>query len=177
MISIKVKSPVRINARDVLEGPMRAYMEDVTREGLKFVDMIVPVDSGTLRESFHEGGGVTRVSGEFPRMVATIGSAKPHAGMLDAGGRRGPGKPPPIKNIQRWLARRGMDTRIAFAIAQGIARRGTVTGPDYVAGDHADTPIKGYFDKTRDYMATVLAAGPLQRLVADTKSRWARGGA
>lgn len=175
MISIKVTGPARINYRDVLEEPMRAYMEAVVDEGLKYVDMVVPVDSGELRESFHESGGVTRISGEFPRMVATIGSAKPHAGMLDAGARRGPGKPPPIKNIQRWLARRGMDTRIAFAISQGIARRGTVTGPSYVEGDNANSPTQGYFDKTREYMAGVLAAGPLQRLVADTKSRWARG--
>lgn len=176
MITIKVKSPVRINHRNILEGPMRAYMKSALDEGLEFLDTVVPVDNGDLRDSFHEGGGVTRIAGEFPNMMAVIGSALPHAGMLNAGARRGPGKAPPVKNIQRWLARRGMDTRIAFAIAQGIAKRGTVTGPNYVAGDNADTPIKGYLDKTRQYMATVLAAGPLQRLVADTKSRWARGG-
>ena len=177
MISIKVKSPLRINARDILEEPMRAYMKDVTDEGLKYLDTVVPVDSGKLRDSFHEGGGVTRITGEFPTLTAVIGSALPHAGMLEAGGRRGPGKPPPVRNIQRWLARRGMDTRIAFAIAQGIAKRGTVTGPNYVAGENADTAIKGYFDKTHEYMAVTLAAGPLQRLVANTRSRWARGSA
>ncbi len=177
MISIKVKAPLRINARDVLEGPMQAYMESAVVEGLKYLDTVVPVDSGKLRESFHEGGGVTRIAGEFPNLTAVIGSALPHAGMLNAGARRGPGRPPTIKNIQRWLARRGMDTRIAFAISQGIARRGTVTGPSYVEGDNANSPTQGYLDKTREYMATILAAGPLQRLVADTKSRWARGGA
>lgn len=176
VISIKVKGPSSINFRDVLEEPMRAYVADCVSEGLKFIDSVVPVDKGTLRESFHESGGITGISGEFPRITGTIGTALPHGGMLNAGGRRGPGKPPPLKNIQRWLARRGMDTRIAFAIAQGIAKRGTVTGPNYVAGENADSPIKGYFDKTEQYMATVLAAGPLQRLVADTRSRWARGG-
>lgn len=174
MISLKVTSIPRINARAILEEPMRAYLDAVVVAGLSYLDTVVPVDSGAMRESFHEGGGVTGVSGSYPRMQAVIGSPLPHAGMLNEGGRRGPGKPPPIRNIRRWLSRKGMDTRMAYGIARGIAKRGTVTGPDYVEGSNADKPIKGYLDLTRVYVATAMAQGPMQRLVADTKSRWAR---
>lgn len=175
MISIKVKGIPRINARAVLEEPMRAYLEAVKDAGLGILDTIVPVDSGALRESFHEGGGVTGITGDYPRMEARVGTNRAHAGMLNAGGRRGPGKAPPVKNIQRWLSRKGLDTRMAYGIARAIAKRGTVTGPDYVAGSYADSPIKGYFDNAGIFMAAAMAQGPMQRLVADTRSRWARG--
>lgn len=174
MISLKVTSIPRINARAILEEPMRAYLDAVVAAGLSYLDTVVPVDSGDTRESFHESGGVTSITGSYPRMQAVIGTSRPYAGMLNAGGRRGPGKAPPVKNIQRWLSRKGMDTRMAYGIARKIAKKGTVTGPNYEEGSFAGLPVRGYFGMVEVYVESAMQQVPMQRFVADVKSRWTR---
>lgn len=155
--------PPRIPTAEALLGaPARRFAESVMLDGVNHLASVVPIDRGALRSSLQPGVGLTRVDGGALPAGVTWGTNLPYAGALDEGKRRGPGKAPPVAEIERWIKRRGIsptktaksgrvtrDRRgaraMAFAIARKIAREGTTTGPAYVAGPNKDKDTKGWF--------------------------------
>ena len=123
----------------------------VMLDGVNYLNQKAPVDSGGLLASLQPGAGTTQVNvvGGLAESV-TWGSNRPHAGMLDEGARRGPGRRPPAAAIERWLTRKKIATGkqakgMAFAIAKVIGEKGTQTGPSYVLGRNKGSETKGWF--------------------------------
>lgn len=158
------RAPVIPTADALLGPPVRRFADAVMLGGVNHLNTVAPVDRGGLRNTLQPNVTLTRVdgAGTLPDSV-TWGTNLGYAGALSDGKRRGPGKPPPVAEIERWIKRRGISptktaksgrvtrdkrgTRsMAFAIARSIAKQGTTTGPKYVAGAHKDKATAGWFD-------------------------------
>lgn len=158
------KAPAIPTAEVLLGPPVRRLADQVMLGGVNHLSVVAPVDRGGLRNSMQPNVTLTRVdaAGPLPASV-TWGTNLGYAVALNDGKRRGPGKPPPVAEIERWIKRRGIaptrtaktgrktkDPRgaraMAFAIARKIAKEGTTTGPAYVGGPNKDKATKGWFD-------------------------------
>lgn len=156
-----------------------AMVEGVTA----FVDEM-PRDTGMAANLAQPGAGTTRVEGDrIPRRII-VGTAAnrggvPYLGALDADKRRGAGGVPPVKAIERWLARKGIQAdkrgnqkrapsrrQFAFMIARSIARDGQKRSFKYVGTSRAGSETKGWRERALARWQTRLV--PLgQRLRQD----------
>lgn len=183
------KAPAIPTAEVLLGPPVRRFADAVMLGGVNHLNVIAPVDRGGLRNSLQPNVTLTRVdaAGPLPESV-TWGTNLGYAGALNDGKRRGPGKPPPVAEIERWIKRRGIaptrtaktgrktkDPRgtrsMAFAIARKIAKEGPKGGPAYVAGSRKDQATKGWFDG----LGAIVAADVDRRmgaLAAAIEERW-----
>lgn len=157
-----------------------AMVEGVTA----FVDEM-PRDTGMAANLAQPGAGTTRVEGEpIPKRIIVGTSANRggvrYLGVLDhSDKRRGPGGVPPVKAIERWLARKGIQAakrgnqkrapsrrQFAFMIARSIARDGQTRPFKYVGTSRAGTETKGWRKRADDrWQARLVPLG--QRLRQD----------
>lgn len=189
-ITLEVVGAVRIPTADELLGPpARRYADAVMLAGVNHLSTVAPVDRGGLRNSLQPGVTLTRVdaAGALPTAV-TWGTNLGYGDALNEGKRRGPGKAPPVAEIERWIKRRGIaptrtaktgrvtkDRRgtrsMAFAIARKIAKEGTSTGPAYVGGPKKDAETRGWFEGLRAFVAAD-AERRIADLARDIQERW-----
>lgn len=184
-----VGKPPRVPTAEALLGkPVQRFAAAVMLDGVNHLNTVVPIDRGDTRNSLQPNVTLTRVDGGALPTSVTWGTNRVAAGATNSGERRGPGKPPPVREIERWIKRRGISptktaktgrvTRdpkgalsMAFAIARKIAKEGPKGGPAYVAGPNKDKATQGWFDGLRP----VVEASVERRkgaLVASIQEAW-----
>lgn len=173
-VSVKVENAVKLPTSEVLLGvPTRGFAKDLVNTGVGHLNLVTPIDKGRLRGSLQEGATLTRIVGD-PVTEVVFGTNLPYARMLNEGATRGPGKAPPVAEIERWIERRKISptkTRgkkqvrdnnakrsMAFAIARKIARQGVTPPTRYVAGRRQDESVRGWFDSLRDKLEQEMQA-------------------
>lgn len=187
--SLTATAPRIPTAEELLGPPVRRFADQVMLGGVNHLNAVVPVDRGGIRNSLQPNVTLTRVdqSGALPSGVQW-GAPGVAAAATNEGKRRGPGKAPPVAEIERWIKRRGIAPKktaksgrvtrdrkgtlsMAFAIARKIAREGTTTGPNIVSGPNADKPTKGWFDGLRPVVSADVDRR-LASLAGAIQERW-----
>ena len=172
---------------------LKKFANDLMIEASAIYISNMPRDTGQAANLAQPGAGTTKVEGSpIPTFVRVGTNANRggvnYLGVLDySDKRRGAGKAPPVKAIERWLARKGMSASkrpgqkrapsrrdFAFMIAKSIAKQGQQHPFKYVGTSRKGTETKGWLDRVRqqiDVRKTVLAAKMRQDLVAVLNAR------
>lgn len=137
--------------------PLRKWADEQMVRGARFYIEEMPRDTGMGANLAQPGAGTTRVevgSNGIPTKII-IGTAANRGGVsyvraLDKDLRRGPGSAPPVKAIERWLARKAIGgtgkgrRSMAFAIAKNIAKKGQTRSFTYVGTANKGSATKGW---------------------------------
>lgn len=147
--------------RTTAVAPRQRAAQAVLADAKLWLNTNVPRDRGHLRASFDQDRGGTKIEVRGRVVRLKIASTVPYGAALDLGKRRRPGEAPPARNILRWMRRVGIGggEAAAYAIARGIAKRGTVRGPNFASGRRRGKPTKQWSDglvkQVRDSLAKI----------------------
>jgi hypothetical protein len=147
-LNVKLKSKNIISADELFSEAQREAILGVVRAGEEYLELNTPVDRGGLRKSL-----TPEVDASGDQISVTWATEHPGAQPLNLNARRKKGRRPPIREIERWVKRRGIQPQnsgstqkdVAWAIAKKIELEG-VKGPlRRVEGPKADERTKGWF--------------------------------
>jgi phage gpG-like protein len=137
------------NAAPIVEREMKTAMVRSTAQIQHDAQVLVKVDTGTLRRS---------ITTNVTPFLGRVGSNQPHAPVVEFGRKPG-GKMPPPGVLDGWMARHGIPASAEFLIRRKIARKGIPAHPYLIpAFERNKHAIEAEFALAADRALRALAA-------------------